>query len=86
MGSSENSTLGPLASPPPAGKGGRSEHRLRGRPAANRTQPSLTLQDRSRGVSSKGRHGEISEIVCELFREDLSYRAQARKFLWEFFD
>lgn len=86
MGSGEYSMLRPLAPQPLAVEDRRSGIGLRGRSGANRGESSVTHSRHSCGNSSQERLSDISDIVCDLFREDLSNRAQARKFLWEFFD
>jgi hypothetical protein len=55
------------------------------RPRSNRPQRDGKLPYRVRAIS-------IEELDCdpvniaEIFKEELSYRAQARRFLWEYFD
>jgi len=76
--------------PPPSTSPLRAEQRERSgrrpcRPVANRTHPIGTLQYWGHVIS-------IAELDCDpatiadIFKEDVSYRAQARRFLWEFFD
>jgi len=55
------------------------------RPLPNRAHPLGSLQYWGHSIS-------IVELDCDpasiadIFKEDVSYRAQARRFLWEFFD
>jgi hypothetical protein len=91
MDSGDVLRLRQLASPPPAqeaapAKGGRTGHRSRGQSAVGRPQPCVTLQHRERTFSIEEPNHEMPTIVCEIFSEDLSYRVQSRKLLWEFFD
>ena len=83
---SQDSKLQPAASPPLARHGERSARRPRSRPVAARPESHVTVEYRDRAFEQRGVHGEITSIVSEIFKEELSYRAQARKFLWEFFD
>lgn len=83
---SQDSKLQPAASPPLARHGERSARRPRTRPAAPRHENYMTVEYSDRALAQRGVHGEMTSIVSEIFKEELSYRAQARKFLWEFFD
>jgi hypothetical protein len=85
MGSGENSTLRPLASQPLAENDSRFGCGLR-RWGANRAELSVTHQHHGSGISDEAWPSDISHIVYEFYKEDVSNRAQARKFLWEFFD
>lgn len=86
MSSGEYPTFRPLASQPLAPNGRRLGVGLRGRSGAYRAEPSVTHQRHGCGISNQERLSDISDIVCEVFKEDLYNRVQARKFLWEFFD
>ena len=86
MGFGQDSEPRPVASPPLARKGGRSGHRSRGPSGAGPSESYVTVQYRERAIAKEEVHSEIPNIVSEVFKEEISYRAQARKFLWEFFD
>lgn len=91
MSSGENTMPRPLASPLLAPKavqikGGHTGHRSVGRSDAGHPRAYESIQGRDRTISKEKQRNEISLFVCEIFKEDLSDRAQARKFLWEFFD
>lgn len=86
MGSGQDATPRPVASPPLARKGEHSGHRPRGPSGASSQENYVTVQYRERALAQEEIHSEIPNIVSEVFKEELSYRAQARKFLWEFFD
>lgn len=91
MGSGENSRPAPLASPPLAKKEVQTEgepvhHRPRRPSAGGRSQSHVAIQFRKTRFWEDKQHEAIPISVSEVFREELSYRAQARKFLWEFFD
>jgi hypothetical protein len=91
MGSGENAIPRPLASPPLAQKtalikGGHTRHRSGARPGVSRSQSYESIENRNRTIVNEELCLEVSNYVCEVFKEDISDRAQARKFLWEFFD
>jgi hypothetical protein len=86
MSSGENPMLRPLASQPLAPNDLSTGVGLRGRAGANRAECSVTYSHYGCRISNQERLSNISDIVCEIYKEDLANRAQARKFLWEFFD
>lgn len=86
MDSGEVSRPRPSASPPLARKGGQSGHRSQLRSPDSPPQPSISIQYYERVATTEERNNDFSNIVSEIFKEDLAYRALARKFLWEFFD
>ena len=86
MGSGHQSQPRPVAQPPLARKGGQFAYRPSGRSAASPPESYVAIQYRAQAISKEEVHGEIPNIVSEVLKEELSYRAQARKFLWEFFD
>lgn len=61
-------------------------YRLYGRSQANIVEVSAFLQYREQTTLNGDLNSEIDDIVHEIFKEDLSDRAQARQYLWEFFD
>jgi hypothetical protein len=83
---SQDSKPQPAVSPPLARHGEHPSRRPRSRPGAGRPENYVTVEYSDRAFAEKGAHGEITNIVSEIFKEELTYRAQARKFLWEFFD
>lgn len=83
---SQDSKPQPAASPPLARHGERSVRRPRSRPSAGRAESYVTVEYSDSAIAQKGLRGENPNFVSEIFKEELSYRAQARKFLWEFFD
>lgn len=86
MNSGELSRPGPLASQPLARKGAQSGHGSRARLKGNRPQTCAVVQHHELSLSMEQLNNETPIITCEIFKEDVSYRAQSRKFLWEFFD
>lgn len=80
------------ASPPSAHgdvlKGVQSGSRLHDRSGNRLAQRRATIFSQSYAISTAELSSEILTLACagEIFREDLSERAQARKFMWEFFD
>jgi hypothetical protein len=91
MRSGEDSQLRPLASQPLSRKiapnrGGHAGNRPSGRAGARPAQSTPVPSRRNHVISKEGQHSEISNIVCEIFEEEISCEPQARKFLWEFFD
>jgi hypothetical protein len=86
MDSGQDSKPRPLASPPLARMGEHSAHKPRGRSGTSRLEDHLTIAYRDRAIAKKDVQSEILILESEIFKEELSYRAQARKFLWEFFD
>jgi len=84
MGSNEVTMPALLTSPPPAGQNDGSASRS-GQQAANRPQVTGKVQCRDRVISTDGIDCDPANIT-DIFKEDLIYRAQARRFLWEFFD
>lgn len=85
MNSAENAMSPPLSSSPPVRKAGTSGRRPC-RPRTTRPQPDRNLQHRDRGISVEELNCEPLTVVCEVFKYELPLRAQARRFLWEFFD
>lgn len=90
MTSGGMSKPGPSASPPLTretgrAKTGRSEHR-RGRAPAIHPQAGVTLQCSGSVSTVEESKTEFTSVISEIFKEDIAYRTQARKFLWEFFD
>lgn len=86
MGSGQDSKPLPVASPPLARKGGHAAHRPRTRSAASPPENFVAVEYRELSVVKDELHSEIPNILSEVFKEELSYRSQARRFLWEFFD
>lgn len=86
MDTGQDSKPRPTASPPLARKGGRSVHRSSERSGSGPAEIHLKGACHDRVIAKKEVQREIPNILCEVFREEISYRAQARKFLWEFFD
>jgi hypothetical protein len=91
MGSGDLSIPRPSASPPLApkatsAKGKRTGRRLRERPEAGPSQQKVIIRHRNYFIEE--RNGEVlnAACACEIFREEVSERAMARKFMWEFFD
>lgn len=74
-----------MFSPPPARKCGSSARRPL-RSETSRSQSNAHVSGVNGAVSVEGLRRETPNIVCEIFREDIAYRSQARNFLWEFFD
>lgn len=90
MSSGEVSKPGPSASLPltrelARKKAGHSERRRGGR-TAGRSQSGVSVQYVETVSSAEDLKSEFPSIMSEIFKEDLAYRALARKFLWEFFD
>jgi hypothetical protein len=94
MSSGDVSRPGPSGSQPLARehghtKPGRSEQRRRDRTPGSRPQTGVTVQ-RFESISSTQEtqelRSEFPSVISEIVKEDLTYRAQARRFLWEFFD
>ena len=91
MGSGENSKPTPLASQPLAQmiartKGESARRRPRRRPQGGGSQFHAAIQT-VEGAAWEGKlRSDIPSFISEVFKEEISYRAQARKFLWEFFD
>lgn len=81
MNSSETTMPPPLSAQPLSRQAARRPYR----PRRNRPQLNGKFQYRIHAIS-------IEELDCdpvniaEIFKEELSYRAQARRFLWEYFD
>lgn len=86
MGSGQDAKPRPVASPPLARKSRYAGNRPRGRSEVSSPESSVTVQYRECAFTTEEVHSEIPNIVTEVIKEELSYRAQARKFLWEFFD
>lgn len=91
MGSGENSRPAPLASPPLAKKDVHTEgepvhHRPRRAPGDSGSLSHAATPIRKAKFWEDKQQKAVPISVSEVFREELSYRAQARKFLWEFFD
>jgi hypothetical protein len=82
MDSSETSLPPPLVNLPRTGESEAIVLRTY-RLGANRPQPNANRQN---SVSNGALKPEFPNIVYEIFKEDLSKRVQARRFLWEFFD
>lgn len=86
MDSGKVSKPQPAASPPLAGTGRLSGHRSRSRSPEVRPESSVSFQYYEHVSTTEELNSDFPEIVSEIFKEDLTYRALARKFLWEFFD
>ncbi len=91
MALAENSMPQPLALQPLAhktvrNKSGGSEHPPRDRSGTIRSRPVEGVQQHHRAISRDKPQEEIPNFVSEVFMEEYSYRTQARRFLWEFFD
>lgn len=86
MDTGQGSKSRPAASPPLARQGEHSAHRPGSRSGAARPDRHVTIHYGGRAIAKEQAHSEISNFVSEIFKEELSYRVQARKFLWEFFD
>jgi len=91
MSSGDVSRPGPSGSQPLARehghtKPGRSEQRRRDRMPGSRPQTGVTVQHFESISSTEELRSEFPSVMSEIVKDDLTYRAQARRFLWEFFD
>src|SRR5579864_6625772 len=75
MGFGEYSMLRPLAPQTLGAEDRRSDIGLRGQSGANRAESSPAHPQHGCGTSSQERLSDISDIVCDLFKEDFSHRA-----------
>lgn len=80
MSSAKQPMPEPLGSAPLAG------YPIDGWWPANAVQASAFLQYRQQTTTNGDLGSEIGDIVYEIFKEERSDRAQARQYLWEFFD
>jgi hypothetical protein len=91
MGTGENSKPTPLASQPLAKKmiqkkDEPARHRPRHRPETGGAQCHVAIESVENAIWEEKLQSGNPNFVSEIFKEEISYRAQARKFLWEFFD
>lgn len=87
MSSTKDVALRPWASPPLATQRGlRSGSYLRAQSETMSVRSSAIGPDRGFEIPNGELTSEITDVVFDIFKEDRSDRAQARKFLWEFFD
>jgi hypothetical protein len=86
MDTGQGSNPRPSASSPSLRQGGHPAHARRSLPQASRPEKRVTVHYGGRAIAKEEVHSEISNFVSEIFKEELSYKVQARKFLWEFFD
>lgn len=68
--------------------GGGAGRRTRGQSAISRLPQCVTIYYRDDGISSQEPNNDVLNYACacEIFREEISERAQAHKFMWEYFD
>ncbi|HEV2325642.1 MAG TPA: hypothetical protein VGS10_16950 [Terracidiphilus sp.] len=67
-------------------KGESARRRPRRLPEAGGSQFHAAMQTIESAAWQGKVRSDIPSFISEVFKEELSYRAQARKFLWEFFD